>query len=448
MLSFMRQHQMPAPNSRLLVALSGGRDSVVLLHLLMEVGYIVEAAHMNFGLRGAESDEDELFVTQLTNELGVKCHIKRVDLPAFKRSQKISVQEAARQLRYDWFDDLLKKQNMAAIAVGHHQDDSIETLIINLIRGTGLRGLAGIKPINGKIIRPMLFAKSHEIERYAQEKGFVWRNDSSNLKDDYLRNRIRLHLLPMLRTLVGTQQGGIENSLQMIAAQAGLYSVFANEFRKVWLEAIDNGVYRIDASKVKQYGHATAVLYELLAPFGFNTKQVQQMEQALWKPSGKVFNAGQYRVYFKSNVIEISQKPQQVIESYPVFPDTPAECPLVFEFNEWHIGDKFSTNPKEAWLDFDTLVLPLSLRSPKRGDRFMPLGMMGTQKLSDYFTNHHFSLFEKSQTLVLVDAQGNIVWLCGHRIAHPYRITKNTRKVLTVKFREGLSNRNTGFNTF
>ncbi len=435
MLSYMRQNLMPLPGSKIIVALSGGRDSVVLLHLLIKAGFLVEAAHMNFSLRGSESDEDERFVMDLAELLGITLHLKRVDARSYAQTEKISLQEAARQLRYSWFDELVVPTEADAVAVAHHLDDSIETTFINLLRGTGIAGLAGIRPVNGRIVRPLLFAKSADIEEYAIAQGLRWRDDSSNFKDDYLRNRIRHHLLPLLRTIAGETHGGLESSLDLISSQAGLYAELTEEMRHKLLEKIEDGAYRIAIPNLKMHQHTAAVLYQILSPFGFNSKQVQQINQALGGRAGKVFHSSDYEVYLGSRHLEIYARILSKIPEHQVFPKPPENCPIEFEIVEWHTEKKFSQDTAQAWLDFDTLRFPLSLRSPKRGDRFVPLGMKNSQLLSDFFTNNHFSQNARKKTLLLVDADGTIVWVCGHRIAHPHRIRPTTSKVLVVKLR-------------
>lgn len=435
MLSYMRQHLMPLPGSKIIVALSGGRDSVVLLHLLIKAGFQVEAAHMNFSLRGSESEEDERFVKDLTANLGVALHLKRVDTRRFVSEEKISLQEAARRLRYSWFDKLILQTGAEAVAVAHHFDDSIETTFINLLRGTGIAGLAGIRPVNGRIVRPLMFAKSVEIEEFAVSEGLRWRDDSSNFKDDYLRNRIRHHLLPLLWAITGETHGGLESSLELISSQAGLYAELTEEMRHKLLEKTEDGAYRVAISDLKMHQHTAAVLYQILAPFGFNSKQVQQLNQALGGRAGKVFHSSAYEVYLGSRYLEIHAKTLNEIHEHQVFPNPPESCPIDFEIIQWQAEMQFSQDPAQAWLDFDSLRLPLSLRSPKIGDRFMPLGLKNSQLLSDFFTNNHFSRHARKKTLLLVDADGTIVWVCGHRIAHPHRIRPTTSKVLVVKLR-------------
>lgn len=436
MLSYMRQHLMPLPGSKIIVALSGGRDSVVLLHLLIRAGFQVEAAHMNFSLRGSESDEDERFVIDLAEHWGVPLHIKRVDARTFAQAKKNSLQEAARILRYGWFDELVVHSGAEAIAVAHHLDDSIETTFINLLRGTGIAGLAGIRPVNGRIVRPLMFATSAEVEEFAVSEGLRWRNDSSNYKDDYLRNRIRHHLLPLLRTVAGETHRGLESSLELISSQAGLYAELTEELRHKLLEKIEDGAYRIAIPNLKMHQHTAAILYQILVPFGFNSKQAQQINQALGGQAGKVFHSSAYEIHLGSRCIEISAKIKlsEVLE-HQVFPSPPESCPVEFEIIDWQSEKQFSQDAAQAWLDFDTLRLPLSLRSAKIGDRFVPLGMKKSQLLSDFFTNNHLSRHARKKTLLLIDADGKIVWVCGHRIAHPYRIRPSTSKVLVVRLK-------------
>lgn len=439
MLSYMRLHNMPLPGSRLIVAVSGGRDSVVLLHLLINAGYEVEAAHMNFKLRAGESDEDELFVRQLSTDWGIQCHVRMVDTKSFSKAQQLSVQDAARKLRYQWFDKLVSDLNAEAVAVAHHLDDSIETVFINLLRGSGIRGLAGIRPVNGCVIRPLGFAYATEIEQYATENQLVWRTDSSNLKDDYLRNRIRHHLMPKLNEIAGENHGGLANSLQLISAQAALFASLTDELLNRMVRKDEQDIVQISRDQLELHPHSSAILYELLSPLGFNSKQVLQMSKALNGQAGKKFSSGQVEVYLGRKFIEISRKTEPQSEAYEVYPDIPPKCRFEFVLTDWEPGRIFPKDPAQAWLDFDTLELPLVVRSPRKGDRFIPLGMESSQKLSDFFINNHFTIRTKAQTQLIVDARGAIVWISGFRIAHPNRITSNTRKVLSIRIRQPLT---------
>lgn len=432
----MRLHNMPQPGSRLIVAVSGGRDSVVLLHLLIDAGYEVEAAHMNYGLRGNESDEDEQFVRQLSTHWGIQCHVRCVDTRSFMEAEHLSLQEAARKLRYQWFDEILSETHASAIAVAHHLDDSIETMFVNLLRGSGIRGLGGIRPVNGSIIRPLGFAYAAEIERYALDNKLVWRTDSSNLKDDYLRNRIRHHLIPVLNKMVGPDHGGLAASMRLMSAQAALYASLTDELSKQWIKREGQDLIQISREKLDMQLHGTALLYELLSPLGFNSSQVLQMSNALQGQAGKKFASGKYEVYIGSKYIEISSKTEQQSEAYEVYPDVPPNCRFEFVLTDWEPGSIFPKDPAQAWLDFDTLKLPLMVRSPRKGDRFIPLGMESSQKLSDFFINNHFTNRTKAQTQLIVDARGAIVWISGFRIAHPNRITSHTRKVLSISIRQ------------
>lgn len=433
MLSFMRLCKMPLQGSHLLVAVSGGRDSVVLLKLLQEAGYFLEAAHANFGLRGAESDEDEQFVRELCAKAGIPCHVRRFDTSAFMHEKGLSLQEAARELRYAWFDELLNSRNLPAVAVAHHQDDQIETMLINLIRGTGIKGLTGMRPVNGKIIRPLLWARSAQIAAYARQHGLSWRDDSSNQKDDYLRNRIRHHLIPVLNELTGNERGGLEKSVQLIANQSNLYREFSDKLRQDLLRPTGEGVFRIDKGSINAFSSPMAVLYELLSPFGFNSSQVLQLSNVLDAQPGKVFSSPEYEVYIAGEFLEISRKNETEQPEIQIYPEQKSESGLQIELINWHRGMEYSRNKEEAWLDYDTLRLPLFLRCPRKGDRFFPLGMKGSQLLSDFFVNNHFTRQMKKKALVIADANGQIVWLCGHRIAHPYRISAQTRKVLVIR---------------
>ncbi len=428
--------QLPEKAS-ILAAVSGGIDSVVMLHLLIEAGYKPAIAHANFQLRGLESDRDEAFVQNLAREFDIPCFVKRFDTAAEMKSAGISAQMAARKLRYNWFEELATDEGYDYIAVAHHLDDQIETFFINLLRGTGISGLHGIVAKQGKIIRPMLFAFRSDILNYANEYKLMFVEDSSNRSTDYLRNQLRHQVLPVLNEIRPSFRRVMESNMQHLAD--------AEAFLKKYLDIEKNALTKqnedelwISVNQLKEKSHASFILHELLSGYGFNSSTVQQIFLALDGLSGKVFFSPSHQVLKDRDWLIVSpivKYPEQSTE-YVIGPETTETVmPLRLEIQVFPKNGEFSINPDPsiAFLDFDTLQFPLTLRHWKTGDRFAPLGMKGSMKLSDYFVSKSYSLNQKKTTWILADANGDIIWLIGQRISDRCRIRPTTTTVCRIQ---------------
>lgn len=411
---FINRHKLFSPEDKMLVALSGGADSVALLHLLLALGYTCEAAHCNFHLRGQESDRDEMFVRQLCQEQQVKLHVVHFNTEKEAQKRHVSIEMAARELRYSWFENIRKECSAAAIAVAHHQDDSVETFLLNLIRGTGINGLRGIHPKNGYIVRPLLCLDRKEIIDYLKRIGQSYVTDSTNLQDEYTRNKIRLNLLPIMQEINPSVKESILSTAEHLDDAAIIY--------KKGIEEAKQRIKTPEGILISALLHepaAETVLFEILYPLGFNAAQVKDIFRALNGQAGKVFMCTDWRV--------IKDRELLLIESHQE-----TEAPIL-DIKEVDYTPNFII-PRDngtACFDADKLHHSLSLRLWKQGDTFVPFGMSGRKKVSDYLTDRKFSLSRKEQQWVLCCGD-DIVWLVGERTDNRFRIDDTTRKILIV----------------
>jgi len=434
--TFIKENQLFDSNSRILAGVSGGRDSVVLARLLKEAGYMFSVAHCNFQLRGNESDEEEHFVKQLAVEAEVPIFVKHFETQDYANQNKISIQMAARNLRYEWFHALCTTHGFDCIAVAHHMDDQFETFFINLIRGSGITGLKGMKTRNGMIVRPLLFASSEQITTYAKENGIAFKDDSSNSETKYLRNKIRHSLMPTFNALHENSRQGLQKSLHLLAGNHALYEALLKE-KTEQLLAVDGDVCRIKKAKLISYDATETLLYECIARFGFSGSIVSDIHASLSGQPGSVFYASDYRLTVGHSHIEITplidlrndEVWQINIETKEIY----APVHLLFEKIQRDSFFSITSSSDVAQLDYDKLIFPLTIRTWRQGDRFSPLGMKGTKLLSDFFADKHFSQRDKEQALLLLSGNGDIVWLVGHRIDERYKVMDATKKILRIK---------------
>lgn len=388
---------------KVLVALSGGADSVALLRLLHGQGGQTEALHCNFHLRGAESDRDEQFVAALCHRLDIPLHIHHFDTRTYAKERGISLEMAARELRYAWFEEERQALGADCIAVAHHRDDQAETVLLNLLRGTGLRGLAGMSPANGHIVRPLLRHSRQEILEYLESLGQDYVTDSTNLERDALRNRIRLDVMPLLQSLNPQATVHIATTAERVA------------------EAIPYYLRGIGQSPEL----TPATLHERLRGCGFTPAQEQDMLAHIGNTSGAVYESHTHRV--------LRDRGRMVLETKDAN-DTPPTLHLVVVEPKDALAF-LHTQPltaEYAYLDADKVQLPLSLRHPRRADRFQPYGMKrGTRLVSDFLTDHKLSLFAK-QRQWLACSDEDIVWVCNLRPDHRFRVTTQTRRILIL----------------
>lgn len=415
--NFIVTHQLLREGARVVVGLSGGPDSVCLARMLDSLGYEVVAVHCNFHLRGEESMRDEQFVTNLCQQRGWKLYRTDFDTEAYARQQGISIEMAAREYRYDWFHQLQKEVGAEAIAVGHHQDDNVETLLLNLTRGTGIRGLCGMQPKNGEVVRPLLCLTREEILSYLQDIGQEYVTDHTNLEDEYARNKVRLDVLPLLECINQGATKNITSTMENLNEVMKVYQEAMKDAVNQCVEHQENGEIFISIETLKSLPSPISVLHEVLSPFGFNKVQIKQMLAALGE-SGKVFTAEGRRVLIdrQSIIVEAAQYPMPHIN----IEEIPIEDLTI------------KKDPRYAYLDADKLHGELTLRTPQEGDTFAPFGMDGKRKLlSDFLTDLKLNLFEKERQPLLMDGE-EIAWVVGKRSSELYRVDSQTKRVIRV----------------
>lgn len=412
---YILQESLLKAQDKVLVALSGGADSVALLRLLLDLGYTCEAAHCNFHLRGEESNRDEAFVRQLCSQQNVKLHVTHFDTELEAAQRRISIEMAARELRYQWFEEIRLACGAAAIAVAHHRDDSVETFLLNLMRGTGINGLRGIRPKNGHIIRPLLCIWRHDIIAYLKRIGQSYVTDSTNLQDEYMRNKIRLNLLPLMESIHPSVQESILQTAHHLTEASLIYT-----------QAVQEALQRIRKDgdicigKLLEEPAPQTLLHEVLSPLGFNSAQIGDIFKALGRQSGKVFLSNSHQVVRDRELLLIERRatPQKPLLSYRTQPYT----------SDFQIPQSSHI----ACLDAQKVSQPLNLRLYRPGDYFIPFGMKGRKKVSDYLTDRKRSLFQKQKQWVLCSGE-EIVWLVGERIDQRFCIGPNTRQVLMIE---------------
>ena len=418
---------------KIIIGLSGGADSVVLLHILHHLGYDCLAAHCNFHLRGEESQRDEQFASDFVASLNVPFFKQDFDTNLIARERGISIEMAARDLRYEWFEKLRKEWNAEAIAVAHHQDDSVETLLLNLIRGTGIKGLTGIKPKNGKIIRPLLVVSKKEILQFAEEKQIPYIVDSSNLADEYTRNKIRLSLIPLLQSI----NPSIESSLLRTMNNLNEVTKIYDDYIQTSIQKVFNKEKKtIDISLLQKLSSPESVLFELLKEYGFGPDIIKDIVLAMDSQSGKEFYSSEYSLLKDRNRFILSSRKKKPTKGVYEIKENEIEIaePLSITVSLEEINENFNLikDKNRAYFDADKLQFPLQIRKWELGDRFVPFGMTGFQKLSDYFNNHKFTKFEKENAWLLCSGD-DIIWIIGSRTDNRYRVNKQTKKVCLFK---------------
>ncbi|MFR8837059.1 tRNA lysidine(34) synthetase TilS [Bacteroides nordii] len=408
-------------NARIIVALSGGADSVALLRILHTLGYDCEAAHCNFHLRGAESDRDEMFVRKLCKTMRIPLYTIDFATEQYAIEKKISIEMAARELRYQWFAEIKEKTKANVIAVAHHQDDSVETVLLNLIRGTGINGLLGIRPKNGDIVRPLLCISRKEITDYLQNAGQEYMTDSTNLQDEYTRNKIRLNLLPLMQEINPLVKEHIIDT-----------SNYLNDVNRIYNKGIEEGKQRvIEKGNIRivpllKEPSPEALLFEILYPLGFNAAQTKNILAMLEGQTGKQFiSKDGWRVVKNRELLLIDKKEKQ---------ENPPFC-LIKEEKEYTKDFIIPREKHIACFDTDKLIGEINLRKWQTGDIFIPFGMKGKKKVSDYLTDRKFSIIQKENQWVLCCGD-KIIWIVGERTDNRFRIDEKTKKVTVFKMSE------------
>lgn len=407
-------------SDKVLVALSGGADSVALLRVLLALGYRCECAHCNFHLRGEESDRDEAFVRQLCLSHRVPLHVTHFDTTGYAHNHHLSIEMAARELRYEWFETLRKQTGAAVIAVAHHRDDSVETFLLNLIRGTGINGLKGIAPKNGYVVRPLLQESRESILDYLQYLQQEYVTDSTNLQDEYMRNKIRLNLLPLMREMNPSVSESIAATAERLAEAAHIYN---KERESALLRVMKNGKKEISISALGAEEAPQSLLFEWLHPYGFNSSQVKDIFLSLSSQSGKRFYSSEWEVLRDRDSLILHPLGGEETETIP---------PLTYEITDITPDFVVPRDKHVACLDADKVALPLTVRKWQAGDKFTPFGMKGKKNVSDYLTDRKFTLIQKDRQYVACQGE-KIVWLIGERIDNAYRIDAESKHAVIIR---------------
>ena len=433
-----------------LVALSGGADSVALLLCLKELGYRVEAVHCNFQLRGEESMRDERFCEELCQHENIPLHKVHFDTQSYADLHKVSIEMAARELRYHYFFQLKEALKAEGICVGHHKEDSVETILINLVRGTGLSGLMGIRPRKNDIIRPLLCVTRHEIEDYLRRHASTFVTDSTNLVDDVVRNKIRLNVLPQLAEINPSVTDAIlttANHLSDVEAivQESLKEALGKAVHFFYSESsvsqssLSKHPFQLDLTTVRAFPSPAYLLFYILKPLGFSSSQITEMVSHLDGQTGQLWYSSTHELTHDRGFFMVLPREEGEPRTL-VIPETGRyvyDDQLSLRLTERTLASSssvsFSKNPTIVDLDASSIRFPLTLRRVAEGDRFTPLGMRGSQLVSDFLTNLKRNRFEKRNQLVLLDATGTILWVLGLRINDHFKLTPQSTSCLRIE---------------
>ena len=427
---FIEKNQLLESRKLYLVGLSGGADSVALLLILRELGYRIEAAHCNFKLRGEESDRDEIFVRELCAHYNIPIHVIHFDTKEYANLHKVSIEMAARDLRYGYFRQLCKDINAEGVCIAHHRDDAVETLLMNLLRGAGIHGLTGIRPKNDIVIRPLLCVSRQEILEYLDSIGQSYVTDSTNLVDDVLRNKIRLRVLPLLEEIAPGATVNIDKTANYLREAEQVYE--AEMQREKSMLSIDAG--EVSITELLQQPSPSAFLHEWLSPLGFNTSQTEQILHAVNGEPGREFMSATHTLVVDRTSILVepirpAMKSIKIPEAgtYRYDDTTTYKIDITDEIN-------ISKSADVATIDADKVKFPLTIRPIENGDWFIPYGMTGRKLVSDYLTDKKFSVLQKRRQLVLTDALGSIIWLVGCRTDNRVKVSNETTKILRITY--------------
>lgn len=437
---------------RLIVAVSGGVDSVVLCELCYQAGFHFEMAHCNFQLRGQESQRDEQFVQSLGEKYKTKVFVKKFDTEQYVRENKVSIQVAARELRYEWFSELMtndknaelksqnskiKSQHLTYLLTAHHANDNIETLLINFFKGTGIKGLRGILPKQQHLIRPLLFATRKEIESFAKENNLQFVEDSSNLTDKYTRNYFRHQVIPLVEKVFPHTEANLLDNVERFNDIDVLYRQAMNVHKKKLMEFYKNEVH-IPVLKLLKSKPLTTIVFEIVKDYGFTPAQTQEVIHLLKSESGKYISSSTHKIIKNRNWIIIL--PINTTEANTILIEETDEK-IQFEKGTLEIkkinNDNISipSSNSTTVLDSKEIVFPLLLRKWKQGDYFYPLGMNKKKKLSRFFIDQKLSVADK-ENIWVIESNKKILWIIGHRIDDRFKITERTKQVIKISFRE------------
>ncbi len=433
-IQYVKEHNLFENNQTILLAVSGGIDSMILCDLFLKSNFKFAIAHCNFHLRGEESNRDERFVREYAQKNNIKIHVKDFDTYSYMKEKGKSMQVSAREMRYSWFNELLKEEGYSYIATGHHIDDSIETFFMNILRGTGIAGLHGILQKVNLVIHPLLFTGRAEIVNYQKENKLEFVEDSSNATTKYTRNKIRHELIPLVKEIAPNFDKIISKEIERFRETEVVFRSVINDAKTELLE-IENQTIKISIEKLKSYVPQKIFMYEILSDFGFNEATINSIEDALLETSGKQFYSETHRlVKDRDYLLIVKNKPQNLNQYLIDESQTSVYSPIILHMEI--LKDlqyvKIPKNKEVAMLDYDKLTFPLILRKWKKGDSFFPYGLQGEKKISEFYKNLKYSILDKENQWLLC-SENDIIWVVGQRIDDRYKITKSTKTIFKIE---------------
>lgn len=438
---FIEENGLFDKSDRLLLAISGGMDSMALLELCHRSGFDFGVIHCNFMLRGKEADGDEAFVKEAADRYGAPFYRRSFDTRGYAAEAGISIQMAARELRYGYFLEVAEKEQYKYIATAHHLDDQAETFFINLLRGCGIAGLHGIKAATGVYVRPLMFAGRDDIAGFIRQNELSYREDHTNSETKYTRNKIRHELIPVFREMNPAFQEEIHHTIRRISGAEKVYRAAIDQYRKTILTEKE-GMYHLSIDGLLNTADPSTVLYEIIKGFGFNESDTGNILRAAGTHPGKCFMSRSHELVIDRGVMLVRAT---TAEGHAVYPCPIGEHDEVFAGPPLMRMDSFSAEgyviPREknvASLDLDKLIFPLQIRKWQAGDHFIPLGMNNKKKISDLLIDEKYSRFQKDNTLVVCSGN-DIVWVVGERLSEKYKVTAATVRVYRITLEEGHS---------
>jgi tRNA(Ile)-lysidine synthase len=410
---YIQTNQIFSQDGLILVGVSGGADSVALLLILKSLGYQVQALHCNFHLRQEESDRDERFVSELCRKNNIPLLIKHFNTKEYAARNNVSIEMAARDLRYNWFYDVLTDNNAQSIAVAHHRNDQAETLLLNLIRGTGIRGLAGMYPIRNQIARPLLCVTRDEILAYLNEIKQDFVTDSTNLEREATRNKVRLDILPQMAEINPSIVNTLSETCSILMSSLPFYEKKVEEE----LNRVKHNDTEVSIPQLQECENADVLIYEWLKDKGFTTSQHREIAESLESTSGKIWESKAYRLLKDRDKLILQEKKEKVSDP---------------QILQEQVDSITETGPDLAYFDSDKIVAPITYRTAKEGDWFIPFGMEGKKLISDYLTDIKATRFEKENQLLALCGE-DIIWVVGHRSDNRYRVDKDTQHIIRLR---------------
>ncbi len=431
---FIDSNKLCNNTDRILLGISGGIDSICMFHLFRQLEFSIGIAHCNFQLRSDESEQDEIFVRNLANKYNIPFFSTRFETKEIAENEGISIQMAARDLRYDWFEEIRNKYDYNYIAIAHNKDDVIETFLINLTRGSGIKGFTGIKSKSGKIIRPLLFASRNVIEEYLNKNNFEYREDSSNSAVKYSRNLIRHEIIPLFEKINPSFRETIIENISRLKDTEKVYLDNISKTRESIVRE-ENQRTLLNLEKLKQLYPLSTFLYEILKPFGFSGSQVNDIIESLDGISGKQFFSSTYRLIKDRTELIIEEISSINEKHYYIDVNTERfESPVKLNFSKFELNRDFKIikDSQIGLFDLNKIEFPIILRKWEKGDYFMPLGMKNLKKVSDFFIDSKLSLSDKENAWIL-ESENKIIWILGYRIDERFKITDITKNIFKIE---------------